>query len=54
MWDQELRPAIPDLREVASDRIAELGDTVLAHSIDLYFQRLTEDRVLVSAFNSNI
>jgi FXSXX-COOH protein len=54
MWDQELGPVIPDLREVSSDRIAELGDTVLAHSVDLYFQRLTEGGVLVSAFNSNI
>ncbi len=47
-------PVIPDLREVSPDRIAELGDTVLAHSIELYFQRLAEDSVLVSAFNSNI
>jgi hypothetical protein len=54
MWNQELGPAIPDLREVSADRIAELGDTVLAHSIDLYFQRITEDSALVSAFNSNI
>lgn len=54
MWDQEIGHVIPELRELSSDRIAELGDTVLAHSIDLYFQRLTEDRVLVSAFTSNI
>jgi FXSXX-COOH protein len=54
MWNQELGSVIPDLREMPADRIAELGDTVLAHSIDLYFQRIAEDRVLVSAFNSNI
>jgi FXSXX-COOH protein len=54
MWDQEIRAVIPDLREMSSDRIAELGDTVLAHSIELYLQRLAEDSVPVSAFTSNI
>jgi len=54
MWDLEIRPVIPDPRELSSDRIAELGDTVLAHSIELYLQRLAEDSVPVSAFTSNI
>jgi len=54
MRDQELRPAIPDLRDLSLDRLADLGDTVLAHSIDLYIQRLAETSALVSAFNSNI
>src|ERR1700761_1738121 len=39
---QELNSVIPDLRELPLERLAELGDSVLAHSITLYRQRLKE------------
>jgi hypothetical protein len=51
---QELRPAVPDLRVLPVERLARLGDSVLAHSIALYNQRLNEAYVLPSSFNSHI
>jgi FXSXX-COOH protein len=51
---QELRPVNPDLWDVPLDQLAELGDSVLAHSFALYRQRLEENGLLLSAFNSNI
>ena len=51
---QELRSVIPDLRDLSLDRLAELGDSVLACSIALYRQRLEDNGVLLSAFNSKI
>jgi len=45
---------IPDLRDIPLDQLAELGDSVLAHSLALYRQRLSETGVLLSAFNSRI
>jgi hypothetical protein len=54
LQNQELRPMDPDLRNVPVDQLAELGDSVLARSFALYRQRLEEDDLLVSAFNSNI
>ena len=43
---QELNSVIPDLRELPLERLAELGDSVLAHSITLYRQRLKETVLL--------
>jgi FXSXX-COOH protein len=52
---QELNSAIPDLRELSLERLAELGgDSVLAHSIALYRQRLEETGVPLSAFQARI
>ena len=51
---QELRPAVPDLRDLPPDRIAVLGDSALAHSLALYRQRLEENGELLSAFNAKI
>lgn len=51
---QELNSAIPDLREIPLERLAELGDSVLAHSIALYRQRLKETGVPLSSFNARI
>jgi FXSXX-COOH protein len=51
---QELNSVIPDLRELPLERLAELGDSVLAHSIVLYRQRLKETGVPLSSFNSSI
>jgi FXSXX-COOH protein len=50
----ELSSTIPDLRELPLERLAELGDSVLAHSIALYRQRLTETGVPLSSFNARI
>ncbi len=36
------------------DRLAELGDSVLAHAIAMYRQRLKDIGVPLSAFNSSI
>lgn len=54
LQQQVLRSAIPDLREVPVDRLAELGGPVLANSIHLYLQRLRESSVLLNSFNSSI
>ena len=51
---QELISVIPDLRELPLERLAELGDSVLAHSIALYRQRLKETGVPLSSFNARI
>lgn len=54
LQEQELNSTIPDLRELPLERLAELGDSVLAHSIALYRQRLKETGVPLSSFNSRI
>ena len=54
LQQQELRSVIPDLRDLPLDRLAELGDSVLAHSIALYRQRLKDNGVPLSSFNSKI
>jgi hypothetical protein len=45
---------IPDLREISLEKLAQLGDSVLGHSIALYRERLREDGVLFNAFNNLI
>jgi FXSXX-COOH protein len=54
LQNQGLRSINPDLPEVPLDQLAELGDSVLAHSFALYRQRLEENGLLLSAFNSSI
>lgn len=51
---QELNSAIPDLRDLPLEQLAELGDSVLAHSIALYRQRLKETGLPLSNFNARI
>ena len=51
---QELISVIPDLRELPLEQLAEPGDSVLAHSVTLYRQRLKEVGVPLSSFNSSI
>ena len=51
---QELNSVIPDLRDLSLERLAELGDSVLAHSIVLYRQRLLETGVPLSSFTARI
>jgi FXSXX-COOH protein len=52
--EQELKSVIPDLRDIPLDRLAQLGDSVLAHSIALYRERLKENGVPLSSFNARI
>jgi FXSXX-COOH protein len=54
LHDQSLKSAIPDLRDIPLERLSQLGDSVLANSIDLYLRRLQDTRVPLNAFNSNI
>ncbi len=51
---QELNSVIPDLRDLPLERLTELDDSVLAHSIALYRQRLKEAGLPLSAFQSKI
>jgi FXSXX-COOH protein len=51
---QELNSAIADLRDLPLERLAELGDSVLARSIELYLQRLKETGVPLSSFSARI
>jgi FXSXX-COOH protein len=50
----ELNSVIPDLRDLPLERLAELGDSVLAHSITMYRQRLLETGVPLSSFTARI
>jgi FXSXX-COOH protein len=52
--EQVLNAAVPDLRDVPLDRLAELDDSVLANSIALYRQRLQDNGVPVYRFSSSI
>jgi FXSXX-COOH protein len=54
LQDKELNSAIPDLRDLSLERLAELGDSVLANSIRLYRDRLTETGIPLSSFNARI
>ena len=54
LQQQELNSAIPDLRTLSLERLAELGDSALAHSISLYRERLKETGVPLSSFNARI
>jgi FXSXX-COOH protein len=54
LQQQELNCVLPDLRDVPLERLAELGDSVLAHSIALYRQRLKETGAPLLGFNSSI
>jgi FXSXX-COOH protein len=50
----ELNSVIPDLGDLSLERLDELGDSVLAHSIALYRQRLTETGVPLNSFQARI
>ena len=50
----ELNSDIPDLRDLSLERLAELGDSVLARSIALYRQRCTETGVPLNSFGARI
>lgn len=50
---QDIKTAIPDLRDTSLDELAEDG-TVLAHAVALYRERLKVDGVPLSSFNARI
>ena len=52
--DKVLNTVIPDLRNIPLDHLAQLGASPLAHSIQLYQDRLKEDVMPLSAFNARI
>jgi FXSXX-COOH protein len=54
MPEPELNSEIPDLRELPLDRLTELGDSVLAHSIAVYCERIERSGIPLSSFNSGI
>jgi FXSXX-COOH protein len=54
LQQQELNSVIPDLHDLSLERLADLGDSVLAHSIALYRQRLKETGVPLSSFSARI
>jgi hypothetical protein len=51
---QNIKTAVPDLRDVALDDLAEQGQTVLAHAVATYRERLRKNGVPLSSFNARI
>jgi FXSXX-COOH protein len=52
--EHELNGVLPDLRDLPLERLAELGDSALAHSIDLYRERLKETAAPLNSFSATI
>jgi FXSXX-COOH protein len=52
--NEELESIVPDLRDLPLVELAKLGDSVLAHSLALYRQRLAENGALLSNFGAKI
>lgn len=52
--EEDMETEIPDLRDIPVDRLAELGSSVLAHSIALYRERLKENGIPLSSFQARI
>jgi hypothetical protein len=52
--EKNLETVIPDLHDLPVDRLAELGSSVLAHSIALYRERLKESGIPLSSFQARI
>mgnify|MGYP001565848050 CR=1 FL=1 len=50
----DLETVIPDLRDIPVDRLDELGGSALAHSIELYRERLREGGGTLSSFQARI
>ena len=49
-----IETAIPDLRDLPADRLAELGGSALAQSIQRYRERLKEQGIPLSSFQARI
>jgi hypothetical protein len=54
LQEEELNSVIPDLRGIPLDRLSDMDDTVLDHSIDFYRRRIQETGMPLSSFNSSI
>lgn len=52
--DNVLNTVIPDPRNISLDHLAQLGASPLAHSIQLFQDRLEKDSIPLSAFNARI
>jgi hypothetical protein len=52
--EHNINSAIPDLRDIPIERLAELGGSALARSIALYRERLKENRIPLSSFQARI
>jgi hypothetical protein len=51
---QPITTDIPDLRDIPSDRLAELGGSALADAIRTYRERMRENGVPLSSFQARI
>jgi hypothetical protein len=51
---QSMKTAIPDLKDIPLDWLAELGASPLAQAIALYKERLKKNGVPLSSFNARI
>ena len=49
-----IQTVIPDLRDLPADRLAELGGSVLAQSIQRYRERMKENGIPLSSFQARI
>jgi len=54
LQDEDLKSVLPDLRDLPLEQLAELGGSALAHSIELYCQRLKENGLPFYSFNARI
>ena len=54
LQDEDLESVLPDLRDLPLEQLAELGGSALAHSIELYCQRLKENGLPFYSFNARI
>ncbi len=52
--EKDIATVIPDLRNIPVDHLAELGSSVLAHSIALYRERLKDNGIPLSSFQARI
>jgi hypothetical protein len=52
--ERQVQTAIPDLRGIPVDKLADLEGTVLASSIALYRERLKQSGVTLSSFQARI
>ena len=51
---QNMKTAIPDLKDIPLDHLAELGASPLVHAVALYRERLKKNGVPLSSFNARI
>jgi|tagenome__1003787_1003787.scaffolds.fasta_scaffold18665331_1 hypothetical protein len=52
--ERAIETSIPDLRNIPLDELVKLGDSVLAHAIALYRERVKETGIPLSSFQARI